>query len=140
MRHYHKDISAIREWLQTHNPSIHLLEWEREPVAGGIAFLPGMTRRRAAEPAKPVAIGEVVDFAKIGGISHINKIMNHYFHVAMSAVGRPLSLVEAVQFVEAEGQDGEFLLAGHIEGGLVSVSRMALPFQAGVPLAKRWGP
>ncbi|HWA20728.1 MAG TPA: hypothetical protein VG757_17205 [Devosia sp.] len=72
--------------------------------------------------------------------SHASLVLSQYFHVNMSATGRPLSLVDAVEFVEAEGTAGEFLLVGHPDGGLISVSRERLAFQVGFPPIDWWGP
>lgn len=139
MRFVHKDIAQILAWLDATGATIHLLEWEREPVAGGFAFLPSTQKRRAAHPAKPATIADVARFAERGGHEQIKLVMTHYLHVALSATGRPLSLEEAVVHVENEGVPGECLLVGHLEGGLISVSRELLPFQQGATPADWWG-
>ena len=66
-------------------------------------------------------------------------MLKHYFHINPTTVGRPLAVDEAVQFVEAEGAPDEFLLAGHPDGGLVSVSTRPLPFQEGLKPITWWG-
>lgn len=66
-------------------------------------------------------------------------VLQYYFHVNSTAVGRPLPLVAAVEFVESSGGEREFLLAGHPDGGLISVSRVQLPFQDGMKPITWWG-
>jgi hypothetical protein len=140
MRFQHKNIAPVRAWLEGHAPMIHQLEWEKEIVTGGYAFLPSTLKRRAAEPARPASIAEIVGFAKVGGPRQVTATLRFYFHINMSAVADPLPLVEAVGFVEAEGGYEEFLLAGHPDGGLISVSRERLPFQDGLQPITWWGP
>ena len=66
-------------------------------------------------------------------------MLRFFFHIGSSSDQPILPLVEAVAHVENRGLAGEFLLAGHPDGGLVSVSRERLPFQSGDPITW-WGP
>lgn len=141
MRFRHKDIAPVIAWLHNQPCIIQRLEWEREPRAGGFAFLPQSIKRRAAH--QPVTVGprEVEYFAGRGAdATHASLVLAHYFHINSAMRPRPLSLEEAVVFVEEEGTENEFLLAGHPDGGLVSVSRTRLPFQAGLEPITWWGP
>ena len=141
MRFRHKDFAPVRSYLEREQCTILRLDWEREPVVGGFAMLPTTLKRRAAFPAKPANIDEVAFFASRGdGPAHAITVLQHYFHVNSSAVGRPLALAEAVEHVEADGRADEFLLVGHPDGGLISVSRDRLPFQAGLEPITWWGP
>ena len=141
MRFFHADFEPVRNHLQRERCVIAMLEWEREPIEGGLAFLGFMQKRRAAHAPKIVGIAEVAHFADRGSDpAHAGTVLRHYFHVNSSVVGRPLSLVEAVEHVEAVGRADEFVLAGHPDGGLISVSRHALAFQHGVSPVEWWGP
>ena len=141
MRVLHKDYAPVIAYLARESSSILMLEWESEPVSGGIALL-GMQKRRAAHPARSVAIADVEAFARRkSDPREAAQVLRYYFHVNSSAPeGRPMSLVEAVAYVEGSGGPEEFLLAGHLEGGLVSVSRALLPFQDGLKPITWWGP
>ncbi len=142
MRYFHKDIAPVMAHLEAQPCSIHILEWEREPLDGGFAFLPMMQKRRPAHPARAATASEVASFGtRKNDPRQAALVLRHYFHINTSAPeGRPLSLVEAVAHVESRALPGEFLLAGHPDGGLVSVSREPLPFQSGVSPITWWGP
>jgi hypothetical protein len=141
MRFVHKDIPAVLRYLEAEHCRILRLEWDREPLVGGFSFLPTTRKRRAALPAVASTISEVEFFGGKGrGPEHAIIVLQHYFHMNSSAVGRPLALVEAVEHVEGSGEPGEFLLAGHPEGGLISVSRERLPLQQGLQPITWWGP
>ncbi|MEP7241456.1 MAG: hypothetical protein ABI697_11265 [Devosia sp.] len=141
MRFLHRDFGPVRAYLERLAPPILMLDWDREPVTGGFAMLPSTLRRRAANVALPVGIDRVAWFADRGdGPSHAIEVLRYYFHVNSTAIGRPLSLPEAVEHIETVAADNEFILAGHPDGGLVSVSRVELSFQAGLKPITWWGP
>jgi hypothetical protein len=142
MRFFHKDQAPVIAWLTSQHAAILLLEWEREPVAGGFAFLSMTQKTRAAHPARPVTAADVDAFARRkSDPREAAKALKFYFHANSTAPeGRPLSLVEAVEHVEARAADNECLLAGGLEGGLVSVSRVPLSFQDGLKPVTWWGP
>ena len=144
MRFRHTDPAAVLAYLRTAHPPILLLEWESERRAGGIAALLRLDKPKPAAPAQPATLDEVAFIAGRGrGPSHAGVVLRYYFHVNSTAApttGRAFTLVEAVGHVENGGAPGEFLLAGHPEGGLISVSRAALPFQAGLTAIDWWGP
>ena len=141
MRFLHKDHAPVIAHLAREGSPILMLEWESEPVAGGIALL-GMQKRRPAHPARSVPLAEVENFARRkGDPREAAQVLRYYFHVNSSAPeGRPMSLVDAVAYVESNGGPDEALLAGHLEGGLVSVSRTLQPFQDGLKPIAWWGP
>ena len=140
MRFMHKDIRPVLAHLAVSDARIMMLDWEREPIVGGFAMLPNTLKRRAAYPAKPVSIGDVEFYGGRGnGPDHAITVLKHYFHINPTTVGRPLALDEAVEFVEGEGAADEFLLAGHPDGGLISVSLQPLPFQQGMKPITWWG-
>lgn len=142
MRFLHKDPAPVFQFIPHDSQRIAMLEWEREPLSGGFAFLPMTQKRRPADSARPVSRAVVEEFARRKkDPREAAGVLRHYFHVNSSApVGRPMSLVEAVEYVEQHGAGDEFLLAGHLEGGLISVSRDALPFQQGLKPITWWGP
>ncbi len=142
MRFRHKDFAPVRDYIEREGCMILMLEWEREPVTGGFAMLPTTLKRRAALPARPATIEDVAFFASRGeGPAHAITVLQHYFHLYSTVQGRrPLSLAEAVEHVELDGSSAEFLLAGHPDGGLISVSRDRLPFQQGLEPITWWGP
>lgn len=140
MRFFHKNTAPVLAYLEREQCSVLMLDWESQPKVGGFAMLPNTIRRRAANPAKPVAVAEVGFFAGGGdGPQHAVTVLQFYFHVNSTAVGRPLPLVEAVEWVESNGAESEFLLAGHPDGGLISVSRVQLPFQDAMKPITWWG-
>src|SRR5690606_19617355 len=120
-RYLHKDHAPVIAWLTRENAAILVLEWEREPVSGGFAFLPMMQKKRAALPASRVTIEDVDRFARRkADPREAARALKYYFHANSTAPeGRPLSLVEAVEHVEARGAANECVLAGHLDGGLI---------------------
>jgi hypothetical protein len=140
MRFFHKNPAAVLAYLEQQRCPILMLDWEREPKVGGFVMLPTTIRRRAANPAKPVDVSEVAFFAGRGnGPKHAVTVLQFYFHVNSTAVGRPMPVMDAVEFVEASGAETEFLLAGHPDSGLVSISRVRQPFQQGLEPVTWWG-
>lgn len=140
MRFFHKNPAPVLSYLEQEHAPILMLDWEREPKVGGFAMLPTTVRRRAANPARPVDASEVAFIAGHGkGPRHAVTVLQFYFHVNSTAVGRPMPLTDAVEFVESEAADTEFLLAGHPDGGLVSVSKVRQPFQEGLDPISWWG-
>jgi hypothetical protein len=141
MRFRHLKIAPVLAFLEREQCAILKLDWEREPVTGGFAFLPQTLTRRKAAAGHPVTAADVAAFADPKGDFRYGAIvLRHYFHINGIATDRPLPLVEAVEYVEAEGGDREFLLAGHPDGGLVSVSRNRQPFHEGLEPITWWGP
>jgi len=140
MRFMHKDVRPVLQYLAVEDSRIMMLDWEREPIVGGFAMLPNTLKRRAAYPAKPASIRDVEYYGGRGsGPDHAITVLKHYFHVNPTTVGRPLALSEAVEFVEGAAAPDEFLLAGHPDGGLISVSSQPLPFQEGMKPITWWG-
>jgi hypothetical protein len=98
--------------------------------------------RTVPRPANAARLGEVSDIefiARRGGASHIGTVLRFYFHINSTNDEPILPLVEAVAHVEQNGGESEFLLAGHPDGGLISVSRHRLAFQEANPITW-WGP
>jgi len=139
MRFRHVDPSPVLEHLRATSPAILILDWERERKAGGIAGLLNIQRPQPAGPARPAAVADVEFIAHRGPPSHAGVVLRFYFHLNSTAVGRPLTLVEAVEHIESVGAPEEYALAGHPDGGLISVSRSRLTFQSGDPITW-WGP
>lgn len=141
MRFRHVDPAPVLAYLRATPCDIRLREWERERRLGGIAGLLRMGQAsQAAGPAQPSSVADVEFIAGRGnGPAHASTVLRVYFHVNSSAGDGVLPLVEAVGHVEDRGEAGEYLLAGHPDGGLISVSRVRLPFQQGEPITW-WGP
>lgn len=139
MRFRHLDPTAVMAFLRDNHPAILVREWDRERAAGGIAGMLRMSRPQAAQGAQPGKISDVEFIAGRHAPSNIGVVLRFFFHIASSSDQPILPLVEAVAHVENRGLAGEFLLAGHPDGGLVSVSRERLPFQSGEPITW-WGP
>ena len=139
MRFRHHDPTAVIAFLRDNQPAILVREWDRERAAGGIAGMLRMSRPQAAQGAQPGKISDVEFIAGRHAPSNIGVVLRFFFHIASSSDQPILPLVEAVAHVENRGLAGEFLLAGHPDGGLVSVSRERLPFQSGEPITW-WGP
>lgn len=139
MRFRHVDPSSIIAHMHTTSPVILILDWERERKAGGIVGLLNLQKPQPAGPARSASIEDVEFIARRGPPSHAGLVLRHYFHVNATATGRPLTLVEAVEYVEAQGAADEYVLAGHPDGGLISVSRDRMSFQSGDPISW-WGP
>lgn len=142
MRFLHQDFVPIRQFLETQPADMRRLEWELNPATRDVftlfTFAP---KRRPAQPPRPASIDEIAAaFARSGRTMQAGTVLTEYFHVNAPPSERAVSLLAAIEHVEAFGQPTEFLLAGHPEGGIVSVSRYPLPFQDGVPEAKSWAP
>jgi hypothetical protein len=139
MRFRHVDPSPVLTHLRKTTPSILVLDWERERKAGGIAGLLNIQKPKPAGPARPALIEDVEFIARRGPPSHAGVVLRFYFHLNSTAASRLLTLVEAVEHVESHGAPDEYVLAGHPDGGLISVSRDRLPFQSGEAITW-WGP
>lgn len=142
MRFRHLDASAVLAWLEREGSTIQVLEWERERPAGGVAGLLKLQKPKSAGPALPAKLSDVAFIAGRGiNSSHAATVLRFYFHVnSTAAERRPLTLVEAVEHVEMAGEAAEFVLAGHPDGGLISVSRERMAFQEGLAPIDWWGP
>lgn len=140
MRFRHLDPAPVLAFLERRPADIRLRDWDRERAPDGMAALLRIGKTEAAAPARPADIADVAFIASRGrGPSHANTVLRAYFHINSSTDEPILPLVEAVAHVEGRGTDGEFLLAGHPDGGLISVSHARLPFQVGPPITW-WGP
>jgi hypothetical protein len=139
MRFRHVDPAPVIAYLRGTSPGILILDWERERKAGGIAGLLNLQKPQPAGPARPASIEDVEFIARRGPPSHAGLVLRYYFHVNATATARPLTLVEAVEHVEAQGAADEYVIAGHPDGGLISVSRDRMSFQSGDPITW-WGP
>jgi hypothetical protein len=139
MRFRHVDPAPVLSYLRANPSAILVLDWERERKAGGIAGLLKISKPVPAGPAKPASIEDIAYIARRGPPSHAGLVLRYYFHINSTATGRPLPLIEAVEHVEASAAQGEMLITGHPDGGLISVSRERLPFQSGEPITW-WGP
>jgi hypothetical protein len=141
MRFRHPDPAPVLAHLKQNPAAILVREWERERAPGGILGMLSRGKTKAAGPAQPADIADVAFIAGRGhGPAHVGNVLRYFFHVASSTDEPILPLVEAVAHVEARGTEGEFLLAGHPDGGLVSVSRGRLAFQDGLEPITWWGP
>lgn len=140
MRFRHADPAPVLDFLRENPAEIRVRDWDRERAPGGIAGFLRLARTEPANPAQPGKLADVEFIAGRGpGPSHASTVLRFYFHINSTADERILPLVEAVAHVEGRGAGGEFLLAGHPDGGLISVSRQRLPFQQGDPITW-WGP
>jgi hypothetical protein len=140
MRFRHVDPTAVIAFLSDNRSAILMREWDRERAAGGIAGMLRMSRPQAAQGARPGEISDVEFIAGRHAPSDIGVVLRFFFHIGSSSDQPVLPLIEAVAHVENRGLAGEFLLAGHPDGGLVSVSRERLPFQQGLDPITWWGP
>lgn len=140
MRFRHLDPAPVLSHLRT-NPSVILVrEWDRERTPGGIAGLLRRGKPQLARAAQPGQVSEVEFIARRHPPADIAVVLRFFFHIGSSSDEPVLPLVEAVGHVERRGAAGEFLLAGHPDGGLISVSRERVPFQQGLEPITWWGP
>jgi hypothetical protein len=139
MRFRHVDPGAVFAHLRENPSSILVREWDRERPTGGIASMLRMGKPQPAGAARAGTIGEIEFIAGRHVLADIAVVLRFFFHIASSSDEPILPLIEAVKHVEEHGKEREFLLAGHPDGGLVSVSRFRLPFQSGEPIIW-WGP
>jgi hypothetical protein len=139
MRFRHPDAAPVLAHLRGAPVTILVREWERDRAPGGLAGVLRMNKPQTARPAQPAKVSEVEFIARRHSPSEIGVVLRFYFHIGSSCDEPILPLVEAVAYVERYGISGEFLLAGHPDGGLISVSRERQPFQHGEPITW-WGP
>lgn len=139
MRFFHTDIAPILAALAEGTHSIQSLEWELNPKTRSVFSLLGREGHRTARPAAPAGIDDVADLSRRRPPIRIAEVFHHYFHINRTLSLDPAALTTAIQHVESAGAPDEFLLAGHPDGGLVSVSRDRLPFQQGLDPITWWG-
>lgn len=139
MRFRHTDPRPVLAFLRSDPSPILVREWDRERASGGIAGMLRMGKPQAARAAQPSKTSEIEYLSGRHAPSNIGVVLRFFFHIASSTDEPILPLIEAVAYVEDTGAPGEFLLAGHPDGGLISVSRDRLPFQQGDPITW-WGP
>ena len=142
VRYLHKDFSPIRAHLAAGPADVRRLEWELNPVVKDpFAVFALKPKRRAAAPPQAAGLEEIeAVFRQSSDTKAVGSVLAAYFHINAPPSNRPVSLAAAIEHVEAFGAADEFLLAGHPEGGLVSVSRRPLPFQDGLELLRSWAP
>ena len=129
MRFRHLDPAPVLDHLRTTQAAILVREWDRERTPGGIAGLLRRGKPQMARAAQPAKISEVEFIARRHPPSDVAVVLRFFFHVGSSSDEPILSLVDAVAHVERVGTANEFLLVGHPDGGLISVSRERQPFQ-----------
>lgn len=139
MRFRHVDPEPVLAHLRTTAATIVVREWDRERTPGGVSGMLRMGKPQAARAAQPSQVSEVEFMARRHAPSDVGVVLRFFFHVGSSVDVEILPLVEAVAHVEGRGTGGEFLLTGHPDGGLISVSRERQPFQQGEPITW-WGP
>lgn len=139
MRFFHKDVAPILTALGHGTPVIQALEWELNPRTRNFLSLLGREGHRTALPATPATILDVIEMSRRKPPMRISEVFRHYFHVNRTLSVDPAALTTAIQHVESAGAPDEFLLAGHPDGGLISVSRDKLPFQQGLDPITWWG-
>jgi hypothetical protein len=139
MRFRHADPEPVLAHLRSTPATILVREWDRERAQGGIAGMLRMGKPQAARGAQPGKVSDVEFLARRHAPSEVAVVLRFFFHIGSTAEVEILPLVEAVAHVEGKGTGSEFLLAGHPDGGLISVSRERQPFQQGDPISW-WGP
>ncbi len=63
-----------------------------------------------------------------------------YLLISKHEETKPRTLKEAVSQIESSAADDQFLIVAYQDGGLISVSRAALPFHEGADPAEWWYP
>jgi len=140
MRFQHKDPAPVLAFLRDMPCTIEALRWDNEAPRGIFSMVGRAAPARAPESGRRVTVHEVEYFAGRGrNSSHAGLVLRYYFHINSTAGPRPLTLLEAVPQVEDQGAPDEFLLAGHPDGGLISISRAPQPFQDGLEPITWWG-
>lgn len=140
MRFRHLDPAPVLDHLRRTPATILVREWDRERTAGGIAGLLRRGKPQSARAAQPGQVSEVEFIARRHPPSDVAVVLRFFFHVGSSSDEPILPLVEAVAHVEGTGTEGEFLIVGHPDGGLISVSRERQPFQQALDPITWWGP
>jgi hypothetical protein len=141
MRFLHRDFGAIAAYLAANPSDIRAVEWELSPrIRDPFAIFALKPKTRSARPPRQASAREVgALFDQTQRVETAGAALGEYFHINAPPSDRPVSLRAAIEHVEAFGAPGEFLVVGHPEGGVVSVSRRPLPFQEGLAEAKSWG-
>lgn len=141
MRFLHEDYAPVAAWIEATAPTIHRLEWEREPIASGFPMFPFSVKRRQAHAPVEVASNEIEATFRRGFVpEQAGTVLSLYFHLNRPRSDTIVSLSGAVEHVEAFGADDEILIVGYHDGGVISVSRSRMAFQTGLDEAGWWGP
>ena len=142
MRYLHKEFAPIRQHLEGGTPDIRRLEWELNPIVKGpLSIFDLKAKRRSAAPPSTASVADIKAIFDLSGDPlRAAAVLAGYFHVNAPPSNRAVSLAAAIEHVEAYGGPDEFLLAGHPEGGVISVSRGPLPFQDGLEQIDSWAP
>jgi hypothetical protein len=142
MRFLHADFAPLKAYLTSNPVAIRRLEWELNPVVkDAFSIFALKPKLRPAAAPRAATLDDVAQLFErtrtIPGGAHAPW---EYFHVNAPPSDRAVSLRAAVEHVEAFGGPAEFLIAGYHDGGLISVSRLHLPFQDDAKEARWWAP
>jgi hypothetical protein len=80
------------------------------------------------------------DIYRTGAHTLWGAALPYYFIVSKLIEAGTISLKEAVANIEASPADDRFLIVAYQDGGLITVSAAALPFQLGARKADWWRP
>jgi hypothetical protein len=140
MRFLHEDFAPIKAHLLAEPNEIKRHEWHLNPVIRDpLAMLSFNPKRRPADRPRLGTVEEIeAMFRRTANPQLAATVLLEYFHINAPPSERAVSMAAAVEHVEAYGGPTEFLIVGNPEGGLISVSRYALPFQADSREATRW--
>jgi hypothetical protein len=141
MRYQHKDTAPVLAYLRDMPCTIEALRWDNERRRSIFGFSGRAPAQLKPEPARHATLSEVEYLGGRGrDASHASLVVRFYFHINRAAGLGSLTLEEAVAHVEDGGETSEFLLTGHPNGGLISVSKFSLPFQNDLEPITWWGP
>jgi hypothetical protein len=140
MRFLHEDFGLLKAYLLAEPNDIRRLEWHLKPTVRSAMGVFAMTpKRRSADRPRSSSVDEIEAMVQRTKNPQLaGAVLSEYFHVNAPLSDRAVSMAAAIEHVEAYGAPNEFLIVGHPNGGFVSVSRHALPFQEAAREATSW--
>jgi hypothetical protein len=121
MRFLHSEAASIRAYVEAHELTVTKCDFERKSSS----FLVDTNSIEELLSQSDTLWGSALPY---------------YLYVSKLFEASAPSLKEAATVVEASAETDKFLLIAYQDGGVISVSGLALPFQASAKRAEWWAP